>query len=139
VAFGFLLSWAQATDPDQIRRMLLLEDPYLYLMLGSAVLVAGVGLRLLRRRRARALVTGEPVRWETVRPARRHVAGSIVFGVGWAIADACPGPIVAQVGQGLPWSLLTLAGVGLGVWLAVRRQDRAEPVPRSAPHAAAIR
>ncbi len=121
VAFGFLLSWAQATDPDRIRAMLLLEDPYLYLMLGSAVVVASVGVRLLRRRRARALVTGEPLTWDTVRPARRHVVGSVVFGTGWAIADACPGPIAAQVGQGFPWSVFTLVGVGLGVWLALRR------------------
>ena len=90
VAFGFLLSWAQATDPDRIRAMLLLEDPYLYLMLGSAVALASVGVRLLRRRRARALVTGERLTWDTVRPARRHVVGSVVFGTGWAIADACP-------------------------------------------------
>jgi uncharacterized protein len=121
VAFGFLLSWAQATDPDRIRAMLLLEDPYLYLMLGSAVVVASVGVRLLRRRRARALVTGERLTWDTVRPARRHVVGSVVFGAGWAIADACPGPIAAQVGQGFPWSVFTLVGVGLGVWLALRR------------------
>jgi uncharacterized membrane protein YedE/YeeE len=56
-----------------------------------------------------------------VRPARRHVVGSVVFGTGWAIADACPGPIAAQVGQGFPWSVFTLVGVGLGVWLALRR------------------
>ena len=123
VAFGFLLSWAQATDPDRIRAMLLLEDPYLYLMLGSAVVVASVGVRLLRRRRARALVTGEPLTWDTVRPARRHVVGSVVFGTGWAIADACPGPIAAQVGQGIGWGLATFAGVMIGVYLFVRREE----------------
>jgi uncharacterized membrane protein YedE/YeeE len=120
VVFGFLLSWGQATSPDEIRQMLLLEDPYLYLMLGSGVLVATIGTRLLRRARARALVTGEPVGWERLRPERRHVVGSALFGVGWAVSNACPGPIAAQLGQGFAWSLFTLAGVVVGVALYLR-------------------
>jgi hypothetical protein len=67
VAFGFLLSWGQATSPDEIREMLLLEDAYLYLMLGSGVVVATVGTRLLRRARAR----GPGLRLELLHPGRR--------------------------------------------------------------------
>jgi uncharacterized membrane protein YedE/YeeE len=138
VAFGFLLSWGQATSPDRIRDMLLLEDAYLYLMLGSGVAVATVGTRLLRRARARALVTGEPVGWERLRPERRHIVGSAVFGLGWAISDACPGPIAAQVGQGFAWSLFTLAGVMAGVALYLRLQPTPSPsgessIPRKSP------
>ena len=133
VAFGFVLSWGQATSPDEIREMLLLEDFYLYLMLGSGVAVATVGTRLLRRARARALVTGEPVGWERLRPERRHIVGSAVFGAGWAISDACPGPIAAQVGQGFAWSLFTLAGVMLGVHLYLRTQVRERPAGGRAP------
>jgi uncharacterized protein len=84
-------------------------------------------------------VTGEPVRWETLRPERRHIVGSALFGAGWAISDACPGPIAAQVGQGFAWSLFTLAGVVIGVALYLRRQERAEPaaVPAAGVAAAA--
>jgi uncharacterized protein len=124
VAFGFLLSWGQATEPDEIRQMLLLEDLYLFGMLGTGVAVASIGVRLLRRARARALVTGEPIAWQTVRPARRHVVGSVLFGAGWAVSDACPGPIAAQVGQGFAWSLFTLAGVAIGVFLYLRLQPQ---------------
>jgi uncharacterized protein len=133
VAFGFLLSWGQATSPDRIRDMLLLEDAYLYLMLGSGVVVATVGTRLLRRARARALVTGEPVGWERLRPERRHVVGSALFGVGWAVSDACPGPIAAQLGQGFAWSFFTLAGVFIGVALYLRTQDQKRPAGARAP------
>jgi len=124
VAFGFLLSWGQATDPDRIRAMLLLDDAYLYLMLGSGVVVATIGTRVLRRLRARALVTGERVSLERLRPERRHVVGSALFGAGWAISDACPGPIAAQLGQGFAWSLFTFTGVTIGVALVVRRRSR---------------
>jgi uncharacterized membrane protein YedE/YeeE len=122
--FGFAISWGQFTDPDRIRDMLLLEDPYLYLMMGTAVVVGFLGTRLLRRLRTRALLTGQPVRWETARPAPRHFAGAAIFGVGWAVADSCPAPIAAQLTQGVLWSLFTIAGVFIGVLAYLRWQDR---------------
>lgn len=125
VAFGFLLAWSGLADPDVIQDMLLLEDAYVYLMLASAVAVGLAGTRLLRRLRARALVTRDEVTCTVDRPEPRHVGGSVLFGTGWAIACACPGPVAVQVGQGVGWGLLTLAGMVAGVWLFFRRAERA--------------
>jgi uncharacterized protein len=124
VVFGFVISWGQFTDPDRIRDMLLLEDAYLYLMMATAVLVGFVGTRLLRRFRARALITGNLIGWDTTRPAPRHVAGAALFGIGWSISDSCPGPIAAQLTQGVGWSVFTAAGVGLGVLAYLVWQER---------------
>ena len=70
---------------------------------------------------AAARLTGEPVGWVPEAPRRDHVVGSLVFGVGWGVADACPGPIATQVGQGVLWSLFTIVGVVAGIVLAQRR------------------
>src|SRR5205814_5335319 len=91
VVFGFMLCWATFANPDAIRRMLLFEDWYLYAMFPLAVGTGFVGIRLLRRGGFRALCSGTPVSWTVRRPERRHVAGSVLFGIGWAVADACPG------------------------------------------------
>ena len=128
-AFGFLISWGTLTDPDTIRTMLRLEDAYVFLMMASAVGVGFVGVRLLTRRPARALVTGEPVVARTDRIERRHIAGSVLFGLGWAIADTCPGPVAAQLGQGLPWALCTAAGITGGVLLFQARRRAARSAP----------
>jgi uncharacterized membrane protein YedE/YeeE len=128
VLFGFALSWAQTTDPDEIRQMLALDDLYLWGMFAVAVATGTLGVRLLRRRRAKALVSGEPIAWETQRPERRHLVGSVIFGIGWAITDACPGPIAAQLGQGFAWGLFTMVGVVLGVELFFRL-ERGATVP----------
>lgn len=117
LGFGFLLAWTQMTDPDAIRRMLLLEDAYIFLLMSASIGVAFVGVRLLRRLRFRAVLTGEPMAWEVSRPRRRHVAGSVLFGLGWGVSCTCPGPIAAQLGQGTFWSLATIAGVVLGILL----------------------
>ena len=115
--FGFVLCWATFANPEAIRRMLLLEDAYLFLMFFSALAVGSVGVRLVHRHRGIPL----PV----TRPERRHVVGATIFGLGWAISDACPGPIAAQLGRGFGWSLCTAAGMVLGIVLYFRRQERA--------------
>jgi uncharacterized protein len=125
--FGFAISWGQFTDPDRIRDMLLLEDAYLYLMIAVAVAVGFVGTRLARGRQA--LVTRTPVSWTTARPQRRHFTGAAIFGVGWAVTDSCPGPIVGQLASGIGWSILTFLGVIAGIALYFRRQERAAEAP----------
>jgi uncharacterized protein len=140
-AFGFLISWGQFSDPDRIRDMLLLRDSYLYLMMFSAIAIGFAGIALLRRRRARALLTGEPISVERTRPERRHIVGAAIFGVGWAIADSCPAPIAAQLTQGVLWSVFTIAGIFVGVELYLRRRERveAEAVRSTAAYAATER
>ncbi len=133
-AFGFLLAWTRMSDPDAIRRMLLLEEAYLFLVFFGAVPVAFVGSRLVRRAVRRSLVTREAISWQTARPQRRHVVGSVAFGAGWAVSSSCPGPIAAQLGQGMLWSLFTIAGIVVGIVLYSRREARASAVPtRTAP------
>ena len=120
IVFGVTLSWTGMSSPDVLREALLLDNAYLYLFFASAVATSTVGLWLLRRARARALLTGEPVAWVREAPRGNHVVGSLMFGVGWAVADACPGPIATQVGQGVLWSLFTITGVAAGIVLAQR-------------------
>ena len=116
-AFGFVLAWTQMTEPDVIRSMLLLEDAYLYFVMFSAIATAFLGVRVVRRLRIRAVVTGRPMAWTVARPERRHVEGSVVFGAGWGLSSSCPGPIAAQLGQGVAWSAATILGVVLGIVL----------------------
>jgi uncharacterized membrane protein YedE/YeeE len=125
VVFGVTLCWTGMTSPVVLRDGLLFHKAYLFLFFGAAVITAFLGLRALRTLRARALLTGERVAWTPTAPERRHVVGALLFGVGWAVADACPGPIATQLGQGVWWSLATIAGLVVGLRAAaVRSPDR---------------
>jgi uncharacterized membrane protein YedE/YeeE len=115
VVSGFTLSWARMTEPRTFHAMLSLDSPRIYLLMGSAVAVAFIGVRVLRGRRA--LLTGEPINWAGARPTRSHLLGSILFGIGWGISEACPGPTAAALGAGRVLALAVAAGVLVGVKL----------------------
>ncbi|HEV7882115.1 MAG TPA: DUF6691 family protein [Solirubrobacteraceae bacterium] len=139
IVFGVVLSWSGMTSPEVIRQGLLFQSSYLFLFFGAAVTTSFVGLWLLRRRAPRALLTGERVGWEPVKPERRHVAGSLLFGIGWGVAGACPGPIATQLGQGIVWGVPTTVGLVLGIVLFRRLQARAtEPHRERLPIASVI-
>jgi uncharacterized membrane protein YedE/YeeE len=137
VVFGFTLAWARLTDPRVIRDMLLLKEPHVFLIMASAVAIAAVGVRVLKTVGARCIVTGEPVDWSVEQPRTRHVAGSILFGLGWTVAGTCPGPVAAMIGEGrlvgVPVVVGLLAGVTLQRMLAARKNVEAHiPAPAAA-------
>ena len=135
VVFGAMLCWTGMSSPTVIRDALLFHDSYLFLFFGSAVLTSAIGLRLVRGRTAP--LTGERIDWRHPPIEPRHIAGSLVFGIGWGIADACPGPIATQLGQGIWWSVFTLAGALVGVRIFLRRAEETEPAAETQPAASA--
>jgi len=124
VAFGFLLTASGLGDYRTIHEGLLLQDPYIYLMMGATVLTAAGGVRLLRRRGRTALAGPLVLPRHPVR--RSTVYGAAVFGVGFGVGATCPGITVAMVATGGLWGAVVLAGILAGLWL----RGRAEPPAR---------
>ena len=135
IVFGIVISWSGMASPEIIRHALLFEQAYLFLMFASAVATASLGLALLRRRERAALLTGDRLTYGREPVGRHHVVGSLLFGIGWAVADACPAPIAAQIGQGVPWAVFTLTGVAFGVWLFLRQGTTETEPATDAPRA----
>jgi uncharacterized membrane protein YedE/YeeE len=132
-SFGFALSRGGATDYDVIQRMFLLESFQLYGILGTAVLITGLGLRWMEARGRR--MGGAPL---AIRPKpfnRGTIAGSLLFGVGWSMTGMCPGPVLVNIGEGKLYALPTFAGVLAGTWWVGRFYDRLR-VPMGLPPAA---
>ena len=133
IVAGLDFGWARLTDPNTFYRMFTFRSPAVYLLMGSAVAIAFVGARILRGRRS--LLTGARIDWYSARTTRSHIVGSIIFGIGWGITEACPGPTAAQLGGGRIFALAVAGGVVAGVklqpWLArlpeQRRQGASTP------------
>ena len=130
VAFGFLLTASGLGDYYTIHNGLLLRDPYMYLMIGSAMATTFVGLRVLRRGRSTWL--GGRLTLPHNRVQRRHIYGGAVFGVGFGLGATCPGMTVAMVATGGLYGLVVLLGLLFGLWLRGRVEQRstsASPEP----------
>ena len=117
-----MLSWTGLADPSFIHKMLSLQTAYPYLLMATSIALTLTATRVLAQRHARALLTHEPVRWSTLKPERRHVMGGSLFGLGWAMSSACPGPVAAQLGQGFGWGICTALGIFVGVRIYLRRE-----------------
>lgn len=138
IGFGFVISWAGVTNPAVIRDMLLLREAHVFLLMGSAIAVAAIGVRVLRALGVRSVVTGEPIDWARTSIQSRHVVGSAMFGAGWSVACTCPGPVAAMIGQGQVAGLVVgaglLSGIALKHRLDARRVDaRPSAEPSHAP------
>ncbi|MCC6751423.1 MAG: YeeE/YedE family protein [Deltaproteobacteria bacterium] len=131
-AAGFLIAWAHLTDPEVIRRMLLLKEADVFLLMGAAVVVAGIGVRVLRFAKVRTVVTGEAIAWTVERPRARHFVGSVFFGAGWSIAGTCPGPVAAMIGEGRLGGMAVATGLFAGVALQNALEKRRGVAARTA-------
>lgn len=114
-AFGFTLSRSGAADYDVIQNMFLLQDFRLYGILGTAVLLTGLGLRLMER--AGHTMGGRPLKLQAKALNRGTIVGSLIFGVGWSMTGMCPGPVLVNLGEGKLYALPAFAGVLAGTWL----------------------
>ena len=136
IVFGVVISWSGMASPQVIRQALLFEQSYLYLMFASAVGTAWAGMAILRRRERRAVFGGQTLTYGRDPVQRRHIGGALLFGIGWGVADACPAPIAAQLGQGVGWAVFTATGAAAGIWLFLRRRavetEPASDAPASA-------
>jgi uncharacterized membrane protein YedE/YeeE len=118
ILFGIVLTKGELVSWFRIQEALRFDGLYLYEVFASALAVAIPGFALLQRRRARSLA-GEPV----VIPPKvmgrgyRYIVGGSLFGLGWGIAGACPGPLFALLGAGVGVISVMILGALAGTWV----------------------
>lgn len=115
--FGLVLVKAEVVSWFRIQEMFHFQSFHMFGIIGSAVAVGALSVFLLRRFKVKA-VTGEkidpqPKEFQKV----GNLAGGLIFGLGWALTGACPGPLWALLGAGYLPVLLAVAGTLAGVWV----------------------
>jgi len=114
VYLGILFIKSEVASWDRIHNMFLFKEAHMYLIIGLAIGVAMLSMLLIKRLDVRS-VDGAPIRYEPKPYHAGVVIGGMLFGAGWAITGACPGPIYAQIGAGAWMALFTFAGAMLGM------------------------
>ena len=116
--FGVLMMEAEVLSWFRIQEMFRFDAFHMYGIMGSAVAVAGVSLFVIRRLGLRG-ADGEPLALapKVVGSGRRYILGGAIFGLGWGLTGACPGPLVALVGGGVPVMAAALVSALAGTWV----------------------
>jgi uncharacterized membrane protein YedE/YeeE len=115
--FGFVLVRSEVISWFRIQEMFRFQSPRMYLILGAAVVTAGIALEIIKRLGLRT-VAGEPIAVppKAVGRGYRYWIGGALFGMGWALTGACPGPLVALIGAGVLPMIVVVAAAILGTW-----------------------
>lgn len=111
--FGILITKAEVIYWWRIREMFLFESFHMYGIMGSAVGVGMFSVYLIRRFKIKT-IQGEEVKIVPKKYHKGYFVGGTIFGLGWALTGACPGPLYALVGSGYSvfWVAILFAMLG---------------------------
>lgn len=121
--FGIILVKAEVISWFRIQEMFRLESFHMYGVIGSAIVTAMLGVMLIKKMGWRSM-NGEEI---VIRKKPFHlgnIIGGLIFGLGWAITGACPGPLFAQIGSGFTVVIITLFSAIAGTWVYGLVKDR---------------
>ena len=121
--FGIVLVKSQAVSWWRIQEMFRLQSFHMYGIIGSAIFVGMISVALIRGVQART-IAGDRI----IIPKKAwhwgNVYGGLIFGLGWAITGACPGPIYALIEGGYGVVLVTLLSAVAGTWVYGRFRNK---------------
>jgi len=119
--FGIVLTKGEAISWFRIQEMFRFQGFHMFGIFATALPTAIVGVQLLKRRWRRTL-TGEAIEVppKHLGTGLRYAAGGIIFGLGWALTGACPGPLFALLGSGVGTMAVAIASAMLGTWTYAR-------------------
>lgn len=124
ILFGIVMSKAEVISWYRIYEMFKFQSFHMYGIIGSAVAIGIVSMFLFRRKVVKTF-KGEEIH---VRPKKRglyrNLLGGTLFGLGWALAGACPGPMFVLVGKGVVSILVVILGATIGAFLYGLFKDR---------------
>ncbi len=118
VCFGITLTQSEVLSWFRIQEMFRFQSPRMYEIIASAIVVAAVSVALIKRLGVKT-ISGEPIAIppKTMGLGVRYAAGGTIFGLGWALVGACPGPMFALLGNGVSVMIVAIGSALAGTWL----------------------
>ena len=99
--FGVILTNGEVISWLRIQEMFRFDSFHMYGVIGSAIVVGSLSMLMLKKFQVRSK-TGDPIVIEKKNLGKGTVLGGLIFGMGWALTGACPGPLYALAGGGYP-------------------------------------
>lgn len=116
VIFGIVLSKAEVISWYRIYEMFKLQSFHMYGVIGSAVVIGFFIIRGFKSQKLKSITHQNILIEEKKKGIPRNLLGGIVFGLGWALGGACPGPMFILLGKGVLSIVVVLLGAVLGTF-----------------------
>lgn len=116
VFFGVLLVKSEVISWFRIQEMFRLQSFHMYGIMGSAVIVGMISIYVIKKFNIKT-IDGEEVNPHPIHFSKGQIYGGLLFGLGWALTGACPGPVFAQIGTGATVFIITLLSAIAGTWI----------------------
>ncbi len=116
LVFGIIFVKAEIISWFRIQEMFRFQSFHMYGVIGSAVVVGAISVWLIKKFKIKT-IQGEAVIFNDKKFHWGNVWGAVLFGMGWGITGACPGPLFAQIGSGFTVVIITLLSAVAGTWV----------------------
>lgn len=116
ILFGVVFVKAEIVSWFRIQEMFRFQSFHMYGIIGSAIAVGALSIWLIKKFKIKTIY-GEDIVIVTKPFNKGIIIGGLMFGIGWAITGACPGPLFAQVGTGATVVLITVLSAIAGTWI----------------------
>ena len=113
---GIVFVKSEVVSWFRIRDMFLFNEPHMYLIICTAIVVGAISMFLIKRFEVKT-IDGADIKYQPKPFHKGVIIGGAFFGMGWAVTGACPGPIYAQIGAGEWIAGLTWIGAFAGMYL----------------------
>ncbi|WP_276132464.1 DUF6691 family protein [Polluticoccus soli] len=116
ILFGVAFVKAEIISWFRIQEMFRLQSFHMFGVIGSAVVVGAISVWLIKRYNAKTIY-GEKIEFHPKKFNKGQIYGGLLFGLGWAMTGACPGPLFAQLGTGAFAVLAVILSAIAGTWV----------------------
>jgi uncharacterized membrane protein YedE/YeeE len=114
--FGIILIKSEVISWFRIQEMFRLQSFHMYGVIGSAIAVGMLSIFLIKKLNIKTIY-GEKITIPDKKFNKGQIYGGLIFGLGWAMTGACPGPLFAQIGSGALVVIVTLFSALAGTWV----------------------
>ncbi|WP_113662385.1 DUF6691 family protein [Pedobacter nanyangensis] len=116
ILFGIVFVKSEVVSWFRIQEMFRLQSFHMYGIIGSAIVVGMLSIWLIKKFNINTIY-GEEIEFHPKTFNKGQIFGGLLFGLGWAITGACPGPLFAQIGTGATVIVVTLLSAIAGTWV----------------------
>lgn len=117
IVFGIIMAKSEAMSWYRIQEMFRFQAFHMYGIIGTAVTLGVIGVALIKRFQLRDFSSNPIIFHPKDKAYKKYLIGGVIFGLGWALSGACPGPMVVNIGYGYSSMIIVFVFAMFGTFL----------------------